>query len=431
MRKRSTKSALILSALALLVSISMFVGSTFAWFTDSVSSVNNIIKSGNLDIEVEYSLDGETWLPLGTDPIFSKDDLWEPGHTVAAALRVKNVGSLAAKFEVATSVASEIPSTNVYGDEFNLSDYLDVYSIYMDAGAIGEALAGYYLTNREAVNGLTEIGFGAKIPSATDNVLLPGADQVAILKIVMPTTVGNEANHKTGVAAPKITFGITVNATQQMSEEDSFGPDYDEDAAYPEAVQAATAADLKDVFANGGNAVLSADVNMADSEVKNERLTIPEGKTVVLDLAGNTLTSKDGGGSNSMAIYVSRGATLILNDTEGGGSIDASCYGVYVQPGATFIMNGGTINVSGNGAYDIGVSVWNAEFVMNGGEINALYGVWASNYWRDNGETEAPDCSISIADAADVNATYYAIDYVDAPDTILDVPADLVINPAA
>ena len=38
------KMALVHSVIALLLCCSMLIGTTFAWFTDSVSSVNNIIK---------------------------------------------------------------------------------------------------------------------------------------------------------------------------------------------------------------------------------------------------------------------------------------------------------------------------------------------------------------------------------------------------
>ena len=53
-KRKSTKSALITSVLALFLCFAMLLGSTFAWFTDSVASANNIITSGNLDIVVEY-----------------------------------------------------------------------------------------------------------------------------------------------------------------------------------------------------------------------------------------------------------------------------------------------------------------------------------------------------------------------------------------
>jgi hypothetical protein len=48
----------------------------------------------------------------------------------------------------------------------------------------------------------------------------------------MPTTVGNEANAKTGAAVPTINLGINLFATQQTAESDSFDNQYDKDAPY-------------------------------------------------------------------------------------------------------------------------------------------------------------------------------------------------------
>ena len=67
--KKSTKRALLLSALSLIMCVSMLVGSTFAWFTDSVTSANNVIKSGNLDIKLEY-WNGTEW-----DSVEGKSDI--------------------------------------------------------------------------------------------------------------------------------------------------------------------------------------------------------------------------------------------------------------------------------------------------------------------------------------------------------------------
>ena len=69
----STKRALITSALAILMCAAMLIGTTFAWFTDTASSAVNKIQAGNLDITVEYTLDGETWKDLdGATDIFQK-----------------------------------------------------------------------------------------------------------------------------------------------------------------------------------------------------------------------------------------------------------------------------------------------------------------------------------------------------------------------
>lgn len=50
---KTAKRALFSSVMALIICFSMLVGTTFAWFTDSVSSGVNTIVAGNLDIELE------------------------------------------------------------------------------------------------------------------------------------------------------------------------------------------------------------------------------------------------------------------------------------------------------------------------------------------------------------------------------------------
>ena len=47
-----TKKSLLTSITALVVCFTMLVSSTFAWFTSTVTSSNNIIASGNLKVEL-------------------------------------------------------------------------------------------------------------------------------------------------------------------------------------------------------------------------------------------------------------------------------------------------------------------------------------------------------------------------------------------
>ena len=51
---KSTRRALLTSVLALLMCVTMLVGATFAWFTDTASTGVNKIQAGNLDLEVQY-----------------------------------------------------------------------------------------------------------------------------------------------------------------------------------------------------------------------------------------------------------------------------------------------------------------------------------------------------------------------------------------
>ncbi|MBE5731264.1 MAG: hypothetical protein E7350_04880, partial [Clostridiales bacterium] len=47
--KKTVKKALLSSVVALVVSFTMLLGTTFAWFTDSAESKGNIIQTGTLD----------------------------------------------------------------------------------------------------------------------------------------------------------------------------------------------------------------------------------------------------------------------------------------------------------------------------------------------------------------------------------------------
>ena len=240
---RSTKRALLASVVALMLCIAMLLGTTYAWFTDSVTSGRNMIQSGNLDIELEYATpdnrDAEgnlVWAPVTEDTaIFDDAALWEPGYTEAVALRVRNAGTLAAKYELSTNVYLEKEGTNVYDETFKLSNYLDVYySPAQQNDQIGEIMTELMMGSRDKALGngmaVTEGELGQAY--VEDAVILAGDEFVTVVTVTMPTTVGNEANYKTGTEAPYIQFGINLLATQAQVESDSFGTDYDKNAKY-------------------------------------------------------------------------------------------------------------------------------------------------------------------------------------------------------
>ena len=97
--KKSTKRALISSILSLALCMTMLIGTTFAWFTDNVTSSNNIIKSGKLDVELKYKSDFDANWAQVTDQeeaIFNYDK-WEPGYVDVKYIQVANAGNLAFK----------------------------------------------------------------------------------------------------------------------------------------------------------------------------------------------------------------------------------------------------------------------------------------------------------------------------------------------
>ena len=221
--KKSTKKALILSVLSLVLCFSMLVGTTFAWFTDSVTSANNIIASGNLDVELEY-WDGDSWEDVADATVLT-NKLWEPGVVEVAYLRVANAGSLAFKYQLGININSEKPGTNVAGKSFKLSDYIQFGVV---EGVNGET--GAYATREAAVAAVTD---AKKIATGYTkaSTMTAGQELYLALVVYMPETVGNEANHN-GTDVPQIDLGINIVATQTENEEDAFGSDYDENAPW-------------------------------------------------------------------------------------------------------------------------------------------------------------------------------------------------------
>ena len=297
-KQRSTKRALLMSALSLLLCFSMLIGSTFAWFTDSVTSGKNKIVAGNLDVELEYAkvVNGalQPWASVAdqTD-IFNPNALWEPGHVEVVYLRVSNLGSLELKYQLGVNIASETSSISVEtNEEFKLSDFLVFKTVEMP-----NALTTY--SDREAAQLAAGTELGLKdYNGKTTKLEVGGTDYVALI-VYMPETVGNEANYKKDAPVPTIELGINLFATQVEAEDDSFGDDYDENAWHPDMV-VTSASELAIAIENVKDGGIIA---LADNLTFDENSRTPNGgnwyeglyyvgdKSFTIDLNGKTITN--------------------------------------------------------------------------------------------------------------------------------------------
>ena len=233
-KTKSTKHALIMSVMALFLCFTMLLGTTFAWFTDSATSGSNVIAAGNLDIELEYSTDMVNWTAVDANTnIFKEGALWEPGYTEVVYLRVSNLGNLALKYKLGIEVADETAGKTKDNVEFKLSDYIeygvakDVTAKYADRAAARAAITTAAKLNTAYSEEFHLVG---KTATATDT-------DVYALVVYMPESVGNEVNHN-GTDIPEIKLGLSVLATQDTVEGDSFDNQYDKDSTYPELATA-------------------------------------------------------------------------------------------------------------------------------------------------------------------------------------------------
>ena len=228
---KRTKKALFSSIMALILCFSMLVGTTFAWFTDEVSSGKNQIVAGNLDIELYWTAtpgDPDSWKRVDEKTnIFKENTLWEPGHTEVVYLKIVNEGTLALKYQLGINVAGETGSVNVLGEDFKLSQYI----------RYGVEAGQKQFANRDAAVEAVDATATVLNQAYASNVakLESKGEQVVTLVVYMPTSVGNEANHAKDRAVPTINLGIRLMATQMEAEMDSFGDDYDKDSTWPPA----------------------------------------------------------------------------------------------------------------------------------------------------------------------------------------------------
>ena len=213
---KSTKRALISSALAILMCAAMLIGTTFAWFTDTASTGVNKIVSGNLKVDI-IRAESDSHIEMlnftkaaMTDAEAGAEILWEPGcRYLTEGFRIANKGNLAltwkAQVNKGTTAANE--------GNFNLLDVIDFYLVTSkDANDMGTALDEF-----------------------SGNLTAGAKSDVYYIKGVMKTTAGNDYQ---GLTLNGIT--ITVYATQDTVESDSFNNTYDAGAKEDEFRQGVT-----------------------------------------------------------------------------------------------------------------------------------------------------------------------------------------------
>lgn len=92
------RNSIIACSATLLLCVGLLVGTTFAWFTDSVSNTGNVISAGNLAVQWEYrdaaSDNEEDYQPVPSDTALFDEAQWTPGVSQSYDFRVTNVGSL-------------------------------------------------------------------------------------------------------------------------------------------------------------------------------------------------------------------------------------------------------------------------------------------------------------------------------------------------
>ena len=317
--RKSTKRALLGSVMAMVLCLAMLVGATFAWFTDTASTGVNKIQAGNLDVQLVdengNSLEGKTLeFKKAANAAEGEAVLWEPGCTYELpAVYVKNNGNLALKYKVAI--------TGING-----------------SAKLNEAIEWT----------IGDVAMGA------EQHLAAGESNAFTIKGHMKESAGNEYMNESidGIA-------ITVVATQDTVESDSFDNQYDKNATYP----VANVTELKEALTNGGVVAVTKDIHTNNSEdTAAARIVISQPTTLNLEKKIITPDNMGNNGTNFCALIVDADTTI--NAGENGG-IDTGVnggYGINVRNGATLTINGGYYYGGGTT-----VQVQKGTLIINGG----------------------------------------------------------------
>ena len=317
--RKSTKRALLGSVMAMVLCLAMLVGATFAWFTDTASTGVNKIQAGNLDVQLVdengNSLEGKTLeFKKAANAAEGEAVLWEPGCTYELpAVYVKNNGKLALKYKVAiTGINGSAKLNEVIDWTINDADLSADHSL--SAGATSEALT---------------------------------------IKGHMQESAGNDYMNESidGIA-------ITVYATQDTVESDSFNSTYDESATYP----VANVTELKEALTTGGVVAVTEDIKTNNIEdTAAARIVISQPTTLNLE---KKIITPDNMGDNTNFCTLIIDADTTINAGENGG-IDAGInggYGINIRKGATVTINDGYYYGGGTA-----VQVQEGTLVINGG----------------------------------------------------------------
>lgn len=390
--KKTTRRALLVSLVVMLLSFTMLLGTTFAWFTDTASVGVNTIQAGTLDIELQMKDEDGDWVNAEgktlnfkkANTYYGTEALWEPGCTYELpAIRVVNNGNLAAvvlvlldgvtgdeklleAIEFKTTI-SEDPTNDLNGVSYPV--------LYKGT----EYAPGLFVEEGNVLVDWSVMPNGETAPNTGHTWITPAFTVSGHMK----EDAGNEYQ---GLKLEGVS--IKVLATQQVYEYDSNGREYDDNAPYPAdevpegATVVANANDLLSLCGKNleGTIALTADIYMPEGAAlkpigaayDKSLKVIGNGHTIYNATFATLTENVHNGMTNSGMFFAYTGSTLEISDlkfvnatveaSNNTGYTDAAVVVGYADGRSTVTLNnvdviGSTVNNTiGNAAILVGYS---------------------------------------------------------------------------
>lgn len=400
------------SMVSLILCVSMFLGTSYAWFTSEVTNTQNEIYVGTLKVGLYKGKECTAENNLATKEglkLFSNQIRWEPGYTALETITVKNEGDLAFHYvmnfieaaesnnEATENDGAETEATENTATEKNTTEQVDLEAVAkMFEVYVFNHRANTYKTPNSYGDitaygsGWTEIGTLAEVLDG--KVVLEG-NMVSVREEGQEEAVINEgttdglatldtytiALHMKESATAKvmgqrISLNVKLLAYQHSSENDVFGnPNYDK-------VTTVTNADeLREAFKNGGIISLAEDIVAENIPTLG---AIYDNKSVDIYLNGHDITAtlaEDEKCNSTELFYVGKGCKLTIH---GDDSSEIHVNAAQGKKTSAVITNYGDVTINGtgeialnfNGTVDAGRAVNTISnygtLTVNGGKIS-------------------------------------------------------------
>lgn len=322
------------SLLSLVLCVTMFFGTSYAWFTSEVTNVGNEIYIGTLDVDLQKydksataDADGSNWVSLKTTDVelasedvsrqtlFSKDIRWEPNYTAVETVRVKDMGELDFNYQLRFIMQNS--------DDSGVMNAAQYFTVYTKDGQYTPQTGHSFAANITTENGWKEVGTLAEI-LAEDKWICEGVMRHTEngtkdpVEDVFTIALHLDENAPNSIMGKKIVLNVKLIAYQHGAEADAFGNSYDENAAMPISSEASL---RRAVTEQGQNVVLG------------ENITLTE-PLAVLTSVSIDLNSKSLDGSD---ITVASGKKLTIT-----GNGDVYLSSITVAEGGKLTITGGT-----------------------------------------------------------------------------------------
>ena len=382
------------SLICLVLCVSMFFGTSYAWFTSEVNNVENEIYIGTLDVELEKKLTDGSWNSLASSEIklFNNRTLWEPGYTALETIKVTNKGDLAFKYVLSFTTGAAVDAQGTAANLADVAKYFDVWVYdYYDNNQVAPAQTSY--------KAITEHGSGWTYAGALDQLLAGkavlegnmitvrdenGASVETEDTYMIALHMNENADEK--VMGHKVSLNVKLIAYQKASEADDFGnKDYDR--------LVATEQDLRDALTTSGQ------ITLLDNIVLTESVTVPADVAVMLNMNGKTI-SQTKECTEHYAMINNKGTLTItgngkLSFTDTGAGDPTFGWGTYtIRNEGTLTVDNGTIEHLGEqtaGTHCIqAIFQYSGSTTINGGRISTpnyrSIRLWHGNMTINGGE---------------------------------------------